>query len=172
MSKRVEYNVRPVTRYMVTRRTADDESPYGTIETLAIFDNENMAHETVDALTHAARVGIRALGAARGRIDMALDGHGAPPMETVSAEIAAMACQFAAGKDLLFVDLKRHDGGWCLKFADDLGSAGVFELTFTDRQVGDIAGASGFNRAGLMTLLVERVENWLETCSPNGKLLQ
>lgn len=41
-----------------------------------------------------------------------------------------------------------------------------------DRQVGDSVGASGFDRAGLMTLLAERVENWLATCSPNGKLLQ
>jgi len=50
MSKTVEYRVRPVVRYVITRYERDSETGSGAIETLGEFPNEGYAERTCSAL--------------------------------------------------------------------------------------------------------------------------
>jgi hypothetical protein len=79
-------------------------------------------------------------------------------IESLGDQIAAVACRLAAKWDVSFAGLERHDGGWCLEFVDDRGSACGFELTFSERQVRDEAKGWRFDRGGLVALISERVD--------------
>lgn len=49
----IEYRVRPVTRYVVTRFEGDNDSPGGSSATTGEFDNPEVAYEVGYALAKA-----------------------------------------------------------------------------------------------------------------------
>lgn len=172
MSKRIEYHVRPVTRFVVTRHIREDCSTFGTVETVAVCDNPGTAWDTAEALARSAPGGPPQHAGAD-RTTLAVHGIEADRRIAVLGErIAAVAWRLAARRDLSVSAPERQDGGWRLKFVDDLGSGCGIELTFTDRQVEAEASGPGPDRCGLVALMTERVDAWLAACSPRGRVLQ
>jgi hypothetical protein len=53
MMKTIEYRVRPVTRYVVTRFHRDDEGGAGGVETVGEYGNEQTAYDVGYALCKA-----------------------------------------------------------------------------------------------------------------------
>lgn len=56
--KIIEFKVKPITRYIITRYTANDEDFGGKVagcESVGFFENERDADEVMDALAHKDR---------------------------------------------------------------------------------------------------------------------
>lgn len=72
MSKEVEYRVRPVTRYIITRYHSEQASNglyHAGCETIGSFENQAQAHQVAKTLSDA-EVGSVYKGEATGEVDV------------------------------------------------------------------------------------------------------